>query len=251
MLTGLMLAGRVGSGIAAELGSMVVTDQINALRALGTDPDPQAGRAARAGRLLHGAGPDGHRRHRRHRRRLAHRGLPAARRVERLLDLGHRRRSTCRTPGWGSSSRSSSASSIVTIGCHVGLRTQRRHAGRRPRHDQRRGRGVGGGDRRGLLRDAAADYAAVSDDAADATLEPELDERARTGRAGRRVRQRVAGLRRQGRSCATSASRCCPGTPRSSWAPAAREVDDPEADPRAAEARRRRRSGSTASASTG
>ena len=38
MLTGLMLAGRVGSGIAAELGSMVVTDQINALRALGTDP---------------------------------------------------------------------------------------------------------------------------------------------------------------------------------------------------------------------
>src|SRR5262245_61599727 len=38
VLTGLMLAGRVGSGIAAELGSMVVTDQIHALRALGTDP---------------------------------------------------------------------------------------------------------------------------------------------------------------------------------------------------------------------
>jgi phospholipid/cholesterol/gamma-HCH transport system permease protein len=37
-ITGLMLAGRIGSGIAAELGSMVVTDQINALRALGTDP---------------------------------------------------------------------------------------------------------------------------------------------------------------------------------------------------------------------
>jgi phospholipid/cholesterol/gamma-HCH transport system permease protein len=36
--TALMLTGRVGSGIAAELGSMVVTDQINALRALGTDP---------------------------------------------------------------------------------------------------------------------------------------------------------------------------------------------------------------------
>jgi phospholipid/cholesterol/gamma-HCH transport system permease protein len=33
-----MLAGRVGSGIAAELGSMVVTEQISALRALGTDP---------------------------------------------------------------------------------------------------------------------------------------------------------------------------------------------------------------------
>jgi phospholipid/cholesterol/gamma-HCH transport system permease protein len=38
VLTGLMLTGRVGSGIAAELGSMVVTDQIHALRALGTDP---------------------------------------------------------------------------------------------------------------------------------------------------------------------------------------------------------------------
>jgi phospholipid/cholesterol/gamma-HCH transport system permease protein len=38
VLTSLMLAGRVGSGIAAELGSMVVADQVNALRALGTDP---------------------------------------------------------------------------------------------------------------------------------------------------------------------------------------------------------------------
>jgi phospholipid/cholesterol/gamma-HCH transport system permease protein len=38
VLTALMLAGRVGSGMAAELGSMAVTDQINALRALGTDP---------------------------------------------------------------------------------------------------------------------------------------------------------------------------------------------------------------------
>ena len=33
VLTGLMLAERIGSGIAAELGSMVVTDQINALHA--------------------------------------------------------------------------------------------------------------------------------------------------------------------------------------------------------------------------
>ena len=38
VLTGLMLAGRIGSGIAAELGSMAVTDQISALRTLGTDP---------------------------------------------------------------------------------------------------------------------------------------------------------------------------------------------------------------------
>src|SRR5204863_8444640 len=38
VVTALMVTGRVGSGIAAELGSMVVTDQIAALRALGTDP---------------------------------------------------------------------------------------------------------------------------------------------------------------------------------------------------------------------
>lgn len=38
VLTALMVTGRVGSGIAAELGSMVVTEQIAALRALGTDP---------------------------------------------------------------------------------------------------------------------------------------------------------------------------------------------------------------------
>ncbi len=38
ILTCLMLAGRVGSGVAAEIGSMKVTQQIDAIRALGTDP---------------------------------------------------------------------------------------------------------------------------------------------------------------------------------------------------------------------
>jgi phospholipid/cholesterol/gamma-HCH transport system permease protein len=38
VLAALMLTSRIGSGIAAELGSMVVTEQISALRALGTDP---------------------------------------------------------------------------------------------------------------------------------------------------------------------------------------------------------------------
>ncbi len=38
VLTALMIAGRVGSGIASELGSMMVTEQIDAMRALGTDP---------------------------------------------------------------------------------------------------------------------------------------------------------------------------------------------------------------------
>jgi phospholipid/cholesterol/gamma-HCH transport system permease protein len=38
VMTALMIAGRVGSGIASELGSMKVTEQIDAMRALGTDP---------------------------------------------------------------------------------------------------------------------------------------------------------------------------------------------------------------------
>ena len=38
VLAGLMVAGRVGSGIAAQLGSMKVTEQIDALNTLGTDP---------------------------------------------------------------------------------------------------------------------------------------------------------------------------------------------------------------------
>jgi phospholipid/cholesterol/gamma-HCH transport system permease protein len=38
VLSALMLAGRIGSGIASELGAMVVSDQINAMRSMGTDP---------------------------------------------------------------------------------------------------------------------------------------------------------------------------------------------------------------------
>src|SRR5215831_18601098 len=38
VLTGLMVAGRVGAAIAAELGTMRVTEQIDALRTLATHP---------------------------------------------------------------------------------------------------------------------------------------------------------------------------------------------------------------------
>ena len=38
VLTGLMVAGRVGAAIAAEIGTMKVTEQIDALRALGVQP---------------------------------------------------------------------------------------------------------------------------------------------------------------------------------------------------------------------
>src|SRR6476659_4513524 len=39
VLCALMVTGRVGSAISAELGSMVVSQQIDAMRALGTDPN--------------------------------------------------------------------------------------------------------------------------------------------------------------------------------------------------------------------
>lgn len=38
VFTGLMIAARVGAGIASEIGSMVVTQQVDAIRALGTSP---------------------------------------------------------------------------------------------------------------------------------------------------------------------------------------------------------------------
>jgi len=38
VLAALMVAGRVGSGMASGLGSMIVTEQVNAMRALGSDP---------------------------------------------------------------------------------------------------------------------------------------------------------------------------------------------------------------------
>jgi len=37
-LTALVVGGRIGAGIAAEVGSMAVTEQIDAIRALGADP---------------------------------------------------------------------------------------------------------------------------------------------------------------------------------------------------------------------
>ncbi len=38
VLTALMVGGRVGSGIAAEIGTMTVTEQVDAIRSMGSDP---------------------------------------------------------------------------------------------------------------------------------------------------------------------------------------------------------------------
>ena len=49
VLTALVVGGRVGASIAAELGTMKVTEQIDALRAMAHQPGALPGRAARGG----------------------------------------------------------------------------------------------------------------------------------------------------------------------------------------------------------
>ena len=41
MITGLMLAGRVGARVAAELGSMKISEQLDAMHVMGADPIPR------------------------------------------------------------------------------------------------------------------------------------------------------------------------------------------------------------------
>ena len=142
VLTALMLVGRVSSGIAAELGAMVVTDQINALRALGTDPV----RKLVVPRVLAGI--------------LM---TPVLTVVANAVGL---------VGGWIVVVQNLKVASglywssvvdglymedvwmgmlkplflgfiIVTVGCHLGLRTRGGTAGRRPGHHQRRGHRVG------------------------------------------------------------------------------------------------------------
>ena len=67
VLTALMVTGRVGSGIAAEIGSMMVTEQIAALRAL--DGRPARQRLDRQGARAGADGADGRRT-----RRIRYRG---------------------------------------------------------------------------------------------------------------------------------------------------------------------------------
>ena len=161
MLTGLMVAGRVGSGIAAELGSMMVTDQIAALRALGTDPIRKLVRAAHPRRPGHGADAD---RHRRARSAWSAAGSSPSTllRVASSVYWNSVVQGLYIQDVWmGLIKPFFLGFAIVSIGCHVGLRTTRRHAGRRPRDDQRRRGQLGGGDRRRLPGHAAAHRADV------------------------------------------------------------------------------------------
>ncbi len=78
VLTAVMVAGRNASGIASELGSMKVTEQIDAMRALGTDPDSKAGHAALDCHHADAALPHRDRRRDRLDRRLSHRRASVA-----------------------------------------------------------------------------------------------------------------------------------------------------------------------------
>ena len=110
VLTGLMVVGprRLGHRGRARIDARHRSDR-GAARARHRS-DPQAGRAARARRASHDAAAERARDRHRHGRRLDRDGAAVPRRQHRLLDQRRRRASTCRTSGWGSSSRSSSAS---------------------------------------------------------------------------------------------------------------------------------------------
>ena len=71
VLTSLMVSGRNASGMASELGSMMVTEQIDAMRALGTDPGQKAGHAAAVCHCHHAVFSHDH---------FGHRGHPGRRR---------------------------------------------------------------------------------------------------------------------------------------------------------------------------
>ena len=58
VLTAVVVAGRVGSGIASELGSMLIGEQINAMRGPGDRPDQEAGDPARGRLHDHGSRSD-------------------------------------------------------------------------------------------------------------------------------------------------------------------------------------------------
>ena len=62
LLTSIMVAGRSGSAFTAEIGSMKMREEIDALRVMGLDPDRGADRAAHPGAADRAAAPDLHRR---------------------------------------------------------------------------------------------------------------------------------------------------------------------------------------------
>ena len=77
VLMALIVGGRIGSGMTAEIGTMKVTEQIDALRSMAADPVQEAGRSEAGRHSGHAAGADRDRRCPRHPRRARDRRPPA------------------------------------------------------------------------------------------------------------------------------------------------------------------------------
>ena len=197
VLTALMVTGRVGSGIAAELGSMMVTDQIAALRALGTDPI----RKLVLPRMLAGLIM-----------------VPLLTCISVFVGLLGAWLITITQLKVASSVYWNSVVMglyiqdvwmglikpfflgfvIVTIGCHVGLRTRGGTQGVGRADDERRGRRVGGGPRGELPRHEGPHRADVLMVIERAPPLGAAGRGPRVRRTHRRVRQGVARVRREG-----------------------------------------------------
>ena len=124
LLTALMISGRVGANNTAELGTMVVTEQIDALRVLAIDPDQLPHRAALHRDREHALHDDALRR----RARAPRRGVHGRRRSS----ASARRRSTTASPagllGFGDVANGLVKSIVFGIvmalaSCHFGLAT--------------------------------------------------------------------------------------------------------------------------------
>ena len=143
-ITGLLVAGRNASGMASELGSMLVTEQVDAMRAMGTDPirklvTPRVVATVLVLPLLTAmadfvgliGGFTGF-------------VLHAAHRRGRILDARGERAGVFR-PDAGHGQAAGLRLHSCDRGLLQGIDGARRHAGRRPRHDASRG-GLLGGD---------------------------------------------------------------------------------------------------------
>ena len=91
LLTALMISGRVGANNTAELGTMVVTEQIDALRALAIDPIAFLIVPRFVAIIVDALHDDPLRRHARALRRRLHRAGPPRRGAGQLLQRRHRR----------------------------------------------------------------------------------------------------------------------------------------------------------------
>ena len=151
LITGLMVAGRNASGMASELGSMIVTEQIDAMRALGTDPTkklitPRIGATAFMlffltiiADLLGLIGGYG----------VAHLlfGVDTHQYWTSVWQI-----LVFRDVFTGLIKPVLFGFIIATVGCYYGMSTRGRHAGCRPLHDPGRGRFLGADSDGGFLR---------------------------------------------------------------------------------------------------